>query len=68
KSPLILAIGLAAGIGLGVGLGLLRDAMDRVFRTSAQLESALRLPCLSLVPLLKDVAPPASAHLSTIGN
>ncbi|RYH38081.1 MAG: polysaccharide biosynthesis tyrosine autokinase, partial [Alcaligenaceae bacterium] len=63
KSALIIALGFAAGLGLGVGLGLLRDVMDRVFRTSAQLESALRLPCLSLVPLLKDVVRPASAIL-----
>lgn len=68
KSSLILAMGLAAGIGLGVGLGLLRDVMDRVFRTSNQLESALRLPCLSLVPLLKDLTPPASASLPASGN
>lgn len=60
KSALILGLGLMAGLGLGVGLGLLRDMMDRVFRTSAQIESALRLPCLSLVPLLKDVTPPAA--------
>jgi len=68
KSTLILAMGIAAGIGLGVGLGLLRDLMDRVFRTSAQLEAALRLPCLSLVPLLKDVTPPASAGVSAAGS
>ncbi len=68
KSALILAVGFAAGIGLGIGVGLLRDAMDRVFRTSTQLESALRLSCLSLVPLLKDITPPASANLSTIDN
>src|SRR6202000_1276151 len=30
------------------------DIMDRVFRTSAQIESTLHLPCLSLVPLLRD--------------
>jgi polysaccharide biosynthesis transport protein len=68
KSPLVIALGFAAGLGLGVGLGLLRDAMDRVFRTSAQLEAALRLPCLSLVPLLKDINPPASASLPSPGN
>jgi exopolysaccharide transport family protein len=68
KSALILAFGLAAGLGLGVGLGLLRDVMDRVFRTSAQLEAALRLPCLSLVPLLKDVDPPVSSSLPPPGN
>ncbi|WP_204315577.1 hypothetical protein, partial [Stenotrophomonas maltophilia] len=31
--------------------------MDRVFRTAAQVETMLRLPCLSLVPLLKEVQP-----------
>jgi exopolysaccharide transport family protein len=54
KSGLILALGILGGIALGTALGLLRDVMDRVFRTSAQIENALRLPCLSLVPLLRD--------------
>jgi succinoglycan biosynthesis transport protein ExoP len=54
NSALILAIGLLGGIALGTGLGFLRDVMDRVFRTSAQIEAALQLPCLSLVPLLKN--------------
>src|SRR4051794_12660285 len=53
KTGLILAIAIFGGIALGTALGLLRDTMDRVFRTSAQLEAALQLPCLSLVPLLK---------------
>lgn len=68
KSSLILAMGIAAGVGIGVGLGLLRDLMDRVFRTSGQLEQALRLPCLSLVPLLKPVATPASGNPGSFGN
>jgi polysaccharide biosynthesis transport protein len=54
KSALILALGLLGGIGLGAALGFLRDVMDRVFRTSAQIESTLHLPCLSLVPLLRN--------------
>jgi capsular exopolysaccharide synthesis family protein len=49
----ILALGIFGGIGLGVAVAFLRDVMDRVFRTSAQIEAALRLPCLSLVPLLR---------------
>lgn len=53
KTKLILALGLFGGVALGVALGLLRDVMDRVFRTSAQIEAALQLPCLSLVPLLR---------------
>ena len=52
KTKLILALGAFGGIALGIGLGLIRDLMDRVFRTSAQVETALQLPCLSLVPLL----------------
>jgi polysaccharide biosynthesis transport protein len=57
KTALILVLGILGGVALGVGLGLLRDAMDRVFRTSAEIESALRLPCLSLVPLLRKPPP-----------
>lgn len=54
KAALILAMGLFGGIVLGAALGFLRDVMDRVFRTPAQVEAALQLPCLSLVPLLRD--------------
>ena len=54
---MILALGLFGGLALGAGLGLLRDIMDRVFRTAAQVEAMLHMPCLSLVPLLKEVEP-----------
>ena len=57
KTGLILALGLFGGLALGAGLGLLRDIMDRVFRTAAQVEAMLHMPCLSLVPLLKEVEP-----------
>jgi succinoglycan biosynthesis transport protein ExoP len=53
-TPLILALALMGGMGLGVGAGLLRDLMDRVFRTSDQLQELLQTPCLALVPLLKE--------------
>jgi exopolysaccharide transport family protein len=53
KTGLILALGIFGGIALGTALGFLRDIMDRVFRTSAQIEATLQLPCLSLVPLLR---------------
>jgi exopolysaccharide transport family protein len=52
KSKVVLMLGLAGGVAIGIALGLLRDIMDRVFRTTAQIESALELPCLSMVPLL----------------
>jgi succinoglycan biosynthesis transport protein ExoP len=57
KSGLVLALGMLGGIALGVGLGFLREVMDRVFRTSAQVEATLQLPCLSLVPLLSGREP-----------
>jgi polysaccharide biosynthesis transport protein len=62
---LILAIGLFGGIALGTAVGFLREIMDRVFRTSAQVEATLQVPCLSLVPLLrtpaKTIRPPRAA-------
>ena len=54
KTGLIIALGLLGGLGLGAALGLLRDVMDRVFRTGAQVESILQAPCLSLVPLVNE--------------
>jgi len=54
KTGMIVALGIFGGIALGIALGFLRDIMDRVFRTSAQVESTLNLSCLSMVPLLKD--------------
>lgn len=57
KSILVIAFGLLGGLVLGTGLALLRDMMDRVFRTSAQVEATLHMPCISLIPLLKDVEP-----------
>ncbi len=53
---LILAMGLFGGIALGAALGFLREILDRVFRTSPQVEAILQVPCLSLVPLLRNPA------------
>lgn len=53
KTLVILALALFGGIGLGAGLGFIREAMDRVFRTPDQIEAALGLACVSVVPLLK---------------
>ena len=54
KTLLVLALSLIGGLGLGIGLGILRDLMDRVFRTAKQLEAELQVPCVALVPLVKD--------------
>ena len=52
KTKFILAFGLFGGIALGAALGFAREMRDRGFRTTAQIEERLRLPCLSVVPLL----------------
>jgi polysaccharide biosynthesis transport protein len=57
KTAFILALGFFGGLALGAGMGLLRDIMERVFRTAAQVEAILHVPCLSLVPLSKAVEP-----------
>jgi exopolysaccharide transport family protein len=57
KPILVLALGIVGGLAFGIGLGFVRDSMDRVFRTSAQIESTLELPCLALVPLLRGLKP-----------
>jgi polysaccharide biosynthesis transport protein len=55
KSPIVvLAMATLGGVMLGGCLGLLRDTMDRVFRTGEQVETNLRLPCVALVPLIKE--------------
>ena len=53
KTMLVLALAVMAGVGLGAGVALLRELADRVFRTPDQLQAALQMPCLALVPLLK---------------
>ena len=53
NSKLLLAFGLLGGIALGSAFGFAREMKDRGFRTTAQIEEKLRLPCLSVVPLLK---------------
>jgi succinoglycan biosynthesis transport protein ExoP len=68
KTGLILAMGLFGGIALGAALGFLRDSMDRVFRTSAQIEAALQLPCLSLVPLLREQKKRSLSNAAKVDN
>jgi succinoglycan biosynthesis transport protein ExoP len=53
KPLLIFGVSLMGGLALGVGVGLLRDLMDRVFRTRTQVQSLLQIPCISVVPFVK---------------
>lgn len=53
RPAVILALSLFGGLGCGLGLAFMRVALDRVFRTSKQLEGALQVPCAALLPLVK---------------
>jgi succinoglycan biosynthesis transport protein ExoP len=50
----VITIALLAGAGLGIGFGVLREAIDRSFRTTKQVQTALQVNCLALIPLVKD--------------
>jgi succinoglycan biosynthesis transport protein ExoP len=58
---LVLAIAGTMGIVLSLGIAGLREAIDGVFRTARQAELALRVKCLSVVPLVTAQIVPASA-------
>lgn len=55
KTIQVMALGVMGGLALGIGLAFFRELTDRVFRTSSQVESALELPCLALVPLMPSL-------------
>lgn len=50
----VIAITVLGGMAFGVGVGLLRENLDRRFRTTAEVESALRKDCIALVPLVRS--------------
>jgi len=49
SSPKALIVMALASVG-GLGLGVLRELMDRVFRTARQVEATLATDCISIVP------------------
>src|SRR5262245_379530 len=53
KTLVILFVSAAGGMMLGLAAGVLRASLDRVFRTSGQVEAMLQTNCLALVPVLK---------------
>ena len=52
KTALILVMAAAGGLVLGVALGTVRELMNGSLFTSTQVESALQMSCISLVPSL----------------
>jgi succinoglycan biosynthesis transport protein ExoP len=49
---LVIAIAGLFGVIVSFGVAGLREAMDLTFRTARQVEQTLRVPCLSMVPLI----------------
>jgi len=56
KTALFLAMSTIGGIVLGLGLAILRDLLDRVFRTREQVETTLRTDCITVIPMVRDGA------------
>lgn len=65
KIWLVGVIGLLAGSVLAFGAGLCRDLLDRVFRTSSQIETALGVACLAIIPEVSDGATSEAASKTT---
>lgn len=53
---LVLAIAATMGFIVSLGIATLQEATDGVFRTAHQVEGALRVACLSVIPLLRTPA------------
>lgn len=68
SSPHALKVfGIAGVIGLvfSFGIGFIREAVDRVFRTTRQVEGVLNTHCLAVLPLLTEPQPPKQAVSET---
>ena len=71
KTLVILLVSASGGMMLGLAFGILRATLERVFRTSGQVEAALQANCIALVPLLKPgktINRPANSALRTISE
>ena len=51
RTNLILAVSMLGGLAIGFAIGIARDLLDRVFRSSEQVENLLQTDCIALVPL-----------------
>lgn len=50
RTSLILTAAALGGLIIGFGIGITRDLLDRVFRSSEQVENLLQTDCIALVP------------------
>lgn len=66
KTLLILAVAIFGGACLGFGVGWLRDALDQVVRTPADVEALVGVPCVAMIPKIaaEHGTPTTSEHLA----
>ncbi len=57
QTLVVLGIAVSIGLALSFAIALLREAVDRVFRTTRQVELNLHTRCLSVLPLLRAEKP-----------
>jgi succinoglycan biosynthesis transport protein ExoP len=57
KPVIVLVLSLAGGTTIALGAAVLREASNRVFRAAAQVENALQVNCLAMLPILKPALP-----------
>ena len=55
KSLRILAMATAAGLAIGFGVAMLREIVDRVFRTIGQVEARLKRECVAMLPIITPI-------------
>ena len=51
----VLTIATVLGLMLGLGAAAFRESIDRVFRTTRQVEKLLKTNCLAVLPVVKEV-------------
>ena len=57
---LVLAISTVAGVMVSIAGGYFREAVDRVFRTSSQIEEVLQTNCIATLPSVKVTNAPST--------
>jgi capsular polysaccharide biosynthesis protein len=60
--PLFALGGFVGGLGLGIGLAFFLESRDTSFRTERDVEIALRLPVLAMVPAIEPMMARKSKH------
>jgi succinoglycan biosynthesis transport protein ExoP len=65
KGKLVLALATIVGLGFGFVFAAWREFVDRVFRTTNQVETLLQTDCIALVPALKGDGPDNSPTIAS---